>query len=189
MREGGSMNTVGKITANEGGFLINNSGKTMAASCYSDISDARRLAACWNAFDGIPIEKFEGKDVADFIGSQAFLNGMSSTDGSAYIGLNGKACQVLASAFAGQFIGAGAVNFLEVNMEHPEIGSFTVTMQKTSGLTPAQLKAQAEKERDEALAALEELLRHFTKTPSTLADSEARGKAHAVIAKLKGGAV
>lgn len=34
--------------------------------------------------------------------------------------------------------------------------------------------------------ALELMLRQFTKTPSTLKDSEARIKAHAVIAKARG---
>lgn len=33
-------------------------------------------------------------------------------------------------------------------------------------------------------AALEELLRHFTKAPSTLADSEARGRAHDVLRSI-----
>jgi hypothetical protein len=35
----------------------------------------------------------------------------------------------------------------------------------------------------ELTEALTELLRHFARTPSSLADSEARGKAHAALAK------
>lgn len=112
-----------------------------------DIDNARRIAACWNAFDGIPTEQFEGMDVFTFVSSQAFVTGMEPANGGgANIGLKGKACQVLANAFAGQFIGTGAVNFLEVGFNHKDIGDLTVTMQKVNGLTPAALKAKAEAE-------------------------------------------
>lgn len=37
------------------------------------------------------------------------------------------------------------------------------------------------------LDALQTMLEQFTKTPSTIKDSEARGKAHAAIAKATGG--
>jgi len=120
-----------------------------------DIDYARRIAACWNAFDGIPTEQFEGMDVGAYVSGQAFIDGLyPNADGSATLGLKGKACQLLADAFAGQFIGTGAINFLEVNLRHKEIGDFTVTMQKASGLTPAALKAKAEAERDEAIKLL-----------------------------------
>ncbi len=36
-----------------------------------------------------------------------------------------------------------------------------------------------------ALEALEQVTRHFTRTPSTLADTEARGKAHKTITALR----
>ena len=39
----------------------------------------------------------------------------------------------------------------------------------------------------ELLEALQIMVKQFTKTPSTLADTEARGKAHAAIAKATGG--
>jgi hypothetical protein len=116
--------------------------------------DARRLAACWNAFIGIPTEDFEGKAVDEYVGEQSFVRGMNTSAGQLDIGLTGKACQVLASAFAGQFIGSGAVNFLEVGMNHPEIGDFIVTMQRVEGETPATLRAKAEAERDQAVRAL-----------------------------------
>lgn len=38
----------------------------------------------------------------------------------------------------------------------------------------------------ELLEALQEMVKQFTKTPSTIKDSEARGKAHAAIAKATG---
>jgi small-conductance mechanosensitive channel len=38
---------------------------------------------------------------------------------------------------------------------------------------------------EQALEALEQVTRHFTRTPSTLADTEARGKAHKTIDALR----
>jgi hypothetical protein len=50
----------------------------------------------------------------------------------------------------------------------------------------AQRLNAAEAVNAQLLEALETMLRQFTKTPSTLADSEARSKAHAAIAAAKG---
>lgn len=46
--------------------------------------------------------------------------------------------------------------------------------------------AELEAALDLALEALKSVTKHFTKVPSSLKDSEARGVAHAAIAKLKG---
>lgn len=188
-----SQYTQGKITAHDGGVLHNSNDDVVAATYYCDTTDARRLAACWNAFDGIPTEKFEGKDVSEFVGSQAFLTGMNPTAEGADIGLSGKACQVLAASFAGQFIGTGATNYLEVKMSHPDIGAFTVTMQKSSGLTPADMRERAEKERDEAQAINAELLAALEAAVARQAYKHGGGpewweSASAAIAKAKGGA-
>lgn len=43
-----------------------------------------------------------------------------------------------------------------------------------------------EKQRDDLIEAFEEALRHFTRTPSSLADTTARQKAHQAIAKARG---
>lgn len=125
----------------------------------ASMEDARRIAACWNAFYGIPIEQFEGKSLEEYVTTEAYLTGMqpSPHKGGFEIGLTGLAGQLLAASFAGQFAGTGATNFLEINMSHPDIGEFSVTMQKSSGLTPAAMKAQAEKERDEAIALLRDV--------------------------------
>jgi hypothetical protein len=160
----------------------------------ASMEDAKRIAACWNAFDGIPTEKFEGKSIEEFITTQAYLTGMQP---SLYkegfnIGLTGLACQMLAASFAGQFVGTGATNFLEINMEHPAIGDFNVTIQKTSGLTPAQLKAQAEKERDEAMSLLTELmdteLAEMGCAGSHAPIEDILGRIQQLLAKSKGGA-
>ncbi len=42
--------------------------------------DARRIVACVNAFDGIDLEKFEGKSVAEFVTSQTLLTSMGTDD-------------------------------------------------------------------------------------------------------------
>lgn len=139
-------------------------------------ANARRIVACWNAFDGIPTEQFEGMDVAAYVSGQAFLTGMNPADGGgAYIGLKGSAAQVLANSFAGQFIGTGAINFLEINLTHDKIGDFTVTMQKASGLTPVQMRAKAEKERDELKAINAELLAELKRIADSSENSSVRG--------------
>lgn len=147
---------------------------------------AHRLAECWNAFDGIPTEQFEGKSVEEFVTTEAYLTGMQpSPHKSGFgIGLTGLAGQMLAASFAGQFIGTGATNFLEINMSHPAIGPFSVTMQKTSGLTPASMKAQAEKERDEAIRLLKRV-RHFVASSHEPVGSEL-DEIDAVLDKFKG---
>ena len=113
--------------------------------------NARRIVACVNACAGIPTEKIEGKTIADYVTSEAFLTGMTVVDG-VNMGIKGLACQMLAEKFAGQFVGNGAVNFLEVTMVSEETGPLIVTIQRKHGKTPAQLKAEAEQQRDEALA-------------------------------------
>lgn len=130
-------------------FLVPKDIASNSVGLIENSEDARRLVACWNAFDGIPTEDFEGKPVDQYVAEQSFLHNMNTDGGQLDIGLKGKACQVLADAFAGQFIGTGAINFLEVGMSHPDIGNFTVTMQRVEGMTPSALKEVAEKERDE----------------------------------------
>lgn len=122
-------------------------------------ANARRLAACWNAFDGVPTEKIDGKSVAEYVASEAYITGLVPVaTGGMELGLSGNACQLLAESFAGQFKGSGGINFIEVQMRHKEIGPFTVTIQRTYGETPAQQKAEALRKLDAARALLEEVL-------------------------------
>ena len=58
--------------------------------------DARRLAACWNAFDGVDTDKIEGKTVGEYVASEAYLTGLVPSAGGTNIGLSGMACQMLA---------------------------------------------------------------------------------------------
>lgn len=82
--------------------------------------------------------------LGDYVAKQTFLQSMNADEEGLHLGITGLASQMLANAFAGQFVGSGATNFLELSFEHPEAGRFTVTMQKVSGKTPGQLKAEAE---------------------------------------------
>lgn len=70
------------------------------------------------------------------------LTGMQSGDSGASLEFEGGACQVIAEAFAEQFVGSGAVNYLEMTFTSEERGSFVVTMQKVGGMTPAEKVAK-----------------------------------------------
>lgn len=120
-------------------------GSIGAGDDVESIANARRLAACWNAFDGVDTDKIEGKSVAEYVCQEAYLTGLQPAPGAAglNIALSGIACQMFADSFAGQFKGSGAINFLEVGMTHKELGDFIVTIQRVHGETPAQQKAAA----------------------------------------------
>ena len=172
-------------------------------------ANARRIVACVNACAGILTEKLEGKSIEEYVTEQAFLTGTAPSDEGFGISLNGMACQMLAASFAGQFVGSGAVNFLEVNMEHPEIGPFTVTIQRHHGKTPCQMKAEVEQQLATERASLfaesqrkqqleqqvEELvvaLKGVTLTQEDIdmgisAGDEQHAEARAVIQKVRGG--
>lgn len=142
----------GQVIATAAWYIVQVSPGTIATN---RVENARRIVACVNACEGIPTEKLEGRTIADYVGHEAYLHGMSPTGEGMNVGLSGLACQMLAASFAGQFVGSGAVNYLEVHMEHPEIGDFNVTIQRKHGKTPGQMKAEAIQQRDQLLAALE----------------------------------
>lgn len=109
----------------------------------------RRIAACVNAFDGIPTDRIEGKDLGQILAGELRLHGAGPrTDGGFGFEFSGGVCQLLAEAYADQFRESGAVNYLELLFNHTEIGPLTITMQRVEGLTPAQKLARAETERD-----------------------------------------
>lgn len=110
------------------------------------LDDEERIKACLELMKDFETKSFQGKSLGVFISEQAFMSGLNIDDGKADIGLKGLACQLLAASFAGQFLGNGAVNYLEVQMNHDEIGPFTVTIQRRLVETPAQLRRKAEDE-------------------------------------------
>ncbi len=120
-------------------------------------ANARRIVACWNLLDGYPTEELEGVTLAEFVAKRAYLNEMTTNDGL-NISMSGLAVQMLAASFAGQFKANGATNYLEMSGSHPETGPFTITMQRTHGLTPAQKLAAMAKQRDVLREALDGVL-------------------------------
>lgn len=120
-------------------------------------ANARRLAACWNLLDGYDTKELEGVSLAEFVAKQAYLKEMNTHDGL-NISMSGIALQMVAASFAGQFKTNGATNYLELSGSHPETGPFTITMQRTHGLTPAQKLAAMTKQRDVLREALNGVL-------------------------------
>lgn len=152
----------------------------IVAAVYNG-DDAQRLAACWDAFEGVDTRKIEGKSIVEYVCNEAYLKGMNPVDGSLEIGLSGLACQMLAESFAGQFEGSGAVNFLEVNMEHDTLGPFTVTIQRAQGMTPGALRARALTELRAAEAVLAQIEELTSKAGDVHADPAAVLKSIAVM--------
>jgi len=120
-------------------------------------ANARRIVACWNLLDGYDTKELEGVSLAEFVAKQAYLNEMTTNDGLS-ISMSGMALQMVAASFAGQFKANGATNYLELSGNHPETGPFTITMQRSHGLTPAQKLAAMTKQRDVLCEALNGVL-------------------------------
>ena len=66
--------------------------------------------------------------------------------GGMVLGLEGGMLQVMAECFAATFKGRGAKNFLSMDFTDSEGESYTVTMQKSGGDTPASKNARLEEE-------------------------------------------
>lgn len=132
--------------------IVDEDGTDFAAIYHA--ADARRLAACWNLLDGYATEALEGVSLAEFVAKQAFISQFDANDGI-NLSISGVAVQLLAASFAGQFKASGATNYLELSGNHPETGPFTITMQRTNGLTPAQKLAAMTKQRDVLREALD----------------------------------
>ena len=119
-------------------------------------ANARRIVACWNLLDGYDTKELEGVSLAEFVAKQAYLKEMNTHDGL-NISMSGIALQMVAASFAGQFKANSATNYLELSGSHPETGPFTITMQRTHGLTPAQKLAAMTKQRDVLREALNDV--------------------------------
>lgn len=111
-------------------------------------ANAHRLQVCWNACEGIPTEKIENHSIAEYVAGEAYINGLNLDETGLNFHIKGIACQMLAASFAGQFKETGAVNYLEMQMHHPEMGPFSVILQRKEGQTPAEKANQLAKEID-----------------------------------------
>lgn len=100
-------------------------------------ANARRIVACWNLLDGYPTKALEGVTLAEFVAKHAEL-----------------AEKALIAAYASLFAERGATNYLEVKGARPELGHFTITLQRTEGLTPVEKLEAMTKQRDVLLDAM-----------------------------------
>ncbi len=101
-------------------------------------ANARRIVACWNLLDGYPTEELEGVTLAEFVASHPEL-----------------AEKALIAAYSSLFAERSATNYLEVKGARPELGPFTITLQRTEGLTPVEKLEAMTKQRDVVFEALE----------------------------------
>lgn len=109
--------------------IVDEDGIDFAALYHA--ADARRLAACWNLLDGYDTEALEGVNLSEFVASHAEL-----------------AEKALIAAYASIFAERGATNYLEVKGARPELGPFTITLQRAEGLTPVEKLEAMTKQRD-----------------------------------------
>lgn len=116
--------------------IVDEDGIDFAALYHA--ADARRLAACWNMLDGYPTKDLEGVTLAEFVAKHAEL-----------------AEKALIAAYASLFAERSATNYLEVKGARPELGPFTITLQRTEGLTPVEKLEAMTKQRDVVFEALE----------------------------------
>lgn len=119
----------------------------------------RRIAACVSAFEGIPTDRIEGKNLGEILAGEVRLHGAGPrADGGFGFEFSGGVCQLMAEAYAEQFRQSGAINYLELLFNHSDIGPLTITMQRVEGLTPAQKLAQAEAECANLRQAIDDVL-------------------------------
>lgn len=100
-------------------------------------ANARRIVACWNLLDGYPTKELEGVTLAEFVACHPEL-----------------AEKALIAAYASIFAERSATNYLEVKGARPELGPFTITLQRTEGLTPVEKLEAMTKQRDVLLDAM-----------------------------------
>jgi len=119
--------------------IVDEDGIDFAALYHA--ADARRIVACWNLLDGYATEELEGVTLAEFVASHPEL-----------------AEKALIAAYASLFAERSATNYLEVKGARPELGPFTITLQRTEGLTPVEKLEAMTKQRDVLLDALNGVL-------------------------------
>ncbi|NJI09077.1 hypothetical protein [Aeromonas veronii] len=116
--------------------IVDEDGIDFAALYHA--ANARRIVACWNLLDGYATEELEGVTLAEFVAKHPEL-----------------AEKALIAAYASIFVERGATNYLEVKGVRPELGPFTITLQRSEGLTPVEKLEAMTKQRDALSSALE----------------------------------
>ena len=86
------------------------------------------------------------KALKDSVLASTLLTNMAVENGGVNLSLEGGACHLIAESFSEQFKNSGATNYLEMTFESKDsdIGQLLVTMQRTEGKTPGQLKHETE---------------------------------------------
>ncbi|MGS5470454.1 hypothetical protein ACVD1N_25150 [Vibrio parahaemolyticus] len=80
---------------------------------------------------------------------EIYLNDMQVEEKGVSMQLSGSPLHILADSFVEQFKETGAENYLEIKFTHKETQEvYTLTIQKASGMTPADKCAKLTKERD-----------------------------------------
>lgn len=77
---------------------------------------------------------------------QTTINEMALKGSHLILNVEGGMCKIFADAFAQQFIDSGAVNYFEASFSCDKLPGelLIVTIQKASGKTPGQFRAEAE---------------------------------------------
>ena len=89
---------------------------------------------------------------------------------------------VVAQLFAAEFMDTPAKNYIELVYNTPEMGNFTVTIQKHDHKTPGQRIAEVEDEREVLLAQLKDTVAAYEKCDDVFGGIE---RARQLIAKLE----
>lgn len=134
------------------------------------ISDFHARLAAMNTFCApVTTESMAGQNVFAWINteSQRLVMQMGE-DAAAGVGPmsafqkafgTGPVSGVVASLFAAEMMATPAKNYFELVYHTPELGDFTVTIQRTEGERPTEQLAAAQKQRDELLAALKDAVK------------------------------
>lgn len=89
---------------------------------------------------------------------------------------------VVATLFAQEFLATPAKNYIELHYNTPEMGNFTVTIQKHDHKTPGQRIAEVEDERDDLLMQLKDTVAAYDKGDDVWGGMD---RARKLIAKLE----
>lgn len=94
----------------------------------------------------------------DDAAAKIMLEKLAVENGQLDIRMSGNIFHIFCEAFVNTFKETGAENYLTTEFHSTELGAFTVTMQRSQGLTVYQKLAESEQRNQELLATVERLL-------------------------------
>lgn len=152
----------------------------------------QRLEAMNKFCAPVPTENMAGQDVFTWIHTESQrLIATMGEDAAAGVGPmtafkkafgEGPVSGVVATLFAQEFMATPAKNYIELHYNTPEMGNFTVTIQKHDHKTPGQRIAEVEDERDDLLMQLKDTVAAWEKGDDVFGGIE---RARQLIAKLE----